>query len=326
MRRHLSTIIKISITVFGLAVVLTRFDARAIGLVISEADLFWLLVGFLLFNAGVVLRAYRWQILVRSLHADVPFRRLVELYFVGGFFNVFLPSGFGGDVVRIVELAQDVPTSLAAGTVIIDRLSGLMMLFALALLALPFRPDDFPPQLLWAIVIICAAGLVGGFVLLEGTVLQKFERILPPRLLNVGNEFIPKLTQAIDQCGWRAIGGAMGVSILFNLLQAAWWTTTAWALGLDIPYFYMLLVVPLLSLVMLIPSIGGLGVRELIAPLLFAPAGLTPEEAIALSLLVFALERLSGLLGGPLYIYTTLRDRDKRGDNATEESLAEPNN
>jgi len=326
MRRHLSTIIKISITVFGLAVVLTRFDARAIGMVIREADLFWLLVGFLLFNAGVVLRAYRWQILVRSLHADVPFRRLVELYFVGGFFNVFLPSGFGGDVVRILELAQDVPTGLAAGTVIIDRLSGLMMLFALALLALPFRPDDFPPQLLWAIVIICAAGLVGGFVLLEGTVLRKFERILPPRLLNAGNEFIPKLTQAIDQCGWRAIGGAMGVSILFNLLQAAWWTTTAWALGLDIPYFYMLLVVPLLSLVMLIPSIGGLGVRELIAPLLFAPAGLTPEEAIALSLLVFALERLSGLLGGPLYIYTTLRDRDKRGDNATEESLAEPNN
>ena len=74
-------------------------------------------------------------ILVRSLHADVPFKRLVELYFVGGFFNVFLPSGFGGDVVRILELAQDVPAGLAAGTVIIDRLTGLMMLFALALLA-----------------------------------------------------------------------------------------------------------------------------------------------------------------------------------------------
>lgn len=326
MRKYLSTIIKIGVTVLGLAVVLTRFDARAIGLVISNADLGWLVVGFLLFNAGVVLRAYRWQILVRSLHADVPFKRLVELYFVGGFFNVFLPSGFGGDVVRILELAQDVPAGLAAGTVIIDRLTGLMMLFALALLALPFRPDGFPPQLLWIIAIICAGGLVGGFILLEGTVLRKFEHVLPPRLLNAGNAFIPKLTEAIDQCGWRALFGAMGVSILFNLLQSAWWTTTAWSLGLDIPYLYMLLVVPILSLVMLIPSIGGLGVRELIAPLLFAPAGLTPEEAIALTLLVFALERLSGLLGGPLYIYTTLRDRNKRRNNATEESLAERNN
>jgi uncharacterized membrane protein YbhN (UPF0104 family) len=311
MRKHLSTIIKISVTILGLAVVLNRFDAQAIFLVISEANLFWLLVGFLLFNAGVVLRAYRWLILVRSLHANVPFKRLVELYFVGGFFNVFLPSGFGGDVVRILELAQDIPAGLAAGTVLLDRLTGLMMLFALALLALPFRPQDFPPQLAWMIFAICAGGLVGGFILLEGTFLRTIERLLPQRLATAGNSFIPRLTQAIDQCGWRAIGGAMGISILFNLLQGAWWTTTAWSLGLEVSYLYMLLVVPILSLVMLIPSIGGLGVRELIAPLLFAPAGLSPEQAIALSLLVFALERISGLLGGPLYIYTTIRDRDK---------------
>jgi hypothetical protein len=311
MRKNLSTIIKIAITVIGLAIVLSRFDVRTIGLAISQAELGWLLISFLLFNAGVVLRAYRWQILVRSLHADVPFRRLVELYFVGGFFNVFLPSGFGGDVVRIVELAQDVPAGLAAGTVIIDRLTGLMMLFALALLALPFRPPDFPAQLLSAIVIISAVGLIGGFVLLQGSLLNKFTQILPPKLLHAGNDFIPKLTRAIEECGWRAIGGALAISILFNLLQSAWWTTTARSLGFDIPYFYMLLVVPLLSLVMLVPSIGGLGVRELIAPLLFAPAGLAPEQSIALSLLVFAVERLSGLLGGPLYIYTTIRDRDK---------------
>ncbi len=311
MRKHLSTFIKIGVTLLGLAVVLTRFDVRAIGAVMRQADLAWLLAGFLLFNAGVLLRAYRWLILVRSLHADVPFRRLAELYFVGGFFNVFLPSGFGGDVVRILELAQDVPPALAAGTVIIDRLTGLMMLFALALVALPFRPADFPHELLWLIVLICSGGLLGGLLLLEGTALRKLAALLPERLLNAGGGFIPKLTLAIDEIGWRAISGAMGISVLFNLLQAAWWTTTAIALGLTVPYLYMLLVVPLLSLVMLIPSIGGLGVRELIAPLLFAPAGLTPEQAIALSLLVFALERLSGLIGGPLYIYTTIRDKDK---------------
>jgi len=224
-----------------------------------------------------------------------------------------LPSGFGGDVVRILELSQDVPAGLAAGTVILDRLTGLMMLFALALLALPFRPPDFPPQLLLMIVVICAGGLVGGFILLEGSLLRKIADFLPERILSAGNNFIPRLTQAIDQCGWRAIGGAMAVSIAFNLLQGAWWTTTARSLGLDVSYLYMLMVVPILSLVMLIPSIGGLGVRELIAPLLFAPAGLTPEQAIALTLLVFFVERFSGLLGGPLYIYTALReDRGKR--------------
>lgn len=312
MRKHLSTLLKVGITLLGLWLVLTRFDAAVIALALQNARLGWLLAGFVLVNAGVVLRAYRWLLLVRSLDAPVSFGRLTELYFVGGFFNTFLPSGFGGDVVRVLEVSQDMPSGVAAGTVIIDRLTGLMMLFALALLALPFRPPDFPPQLLTVIVSVSIAGLVGGLILLQGGLLQRLSAILPPRLLQAGEGFIPKTAAAVRECGWRAIGGAMLVSVLFNLLQAVWWTTTAWALGLQLPYFYTLLVVPIFSLAMLIPSIGGLGVREVLAPSLFAGAGVPPEQAVALTLLVFALEKLSGLLGGPVYLYTIWRDGRRR--------------
>ena len=311
MRKHLTTIIKIGVTLLGLGIVLTRFDIAAIGLVIQQSEWFWLLVGFLLVNASVVLRAYRWLLLIRGLQTRVSFGRLVELYYVGSFFNVFLPSGIGGDVVRILEVSRDIPSEIATGTVLIDRMTGLMMLFALALLALPFRPEEFPPALLSIIVIICTGGLIGGFALLEGSMLRTISRWLPQKLLNSGGGFIGKVTRAVDECGWRAIAGAMLVSILFNLLQTAWWTTTSWALGLDISYGYLLLVVPILSLAMLVPSIGGLGVREFLAPALFAGAGLSPEQAIALTLVVFALERLSGLLGAPVYIVGTLRDRKK---------------
>lgn len=317
MRKHLTTLLKLGVTLLGLIFVLTRFDIRDIGQTLQETDLFWILVGFLLVNASVVLRAYRWLLLVRGLHAEVSFGRLVELYYVGSFFNVFLPSGFGGDVVRILEISRDIPADIATGTVLIDRLTGLMMLFALALVALPFRPQSFPQFLLMIIVVICVGGLIGGFALLEGSVLRILGRWLPQRLMGVGGGFMLKVAMAVDECGWRAIGGAMAVSVLFNLLQVAWWTTTAWALGLDIAYGYLLLVVPILSLAMLMPSIGGLGVREFLAPMLFSGAGLTAEEAIALTLLVFALERLSGLLGGPVYIYTTLRDRKKREQQST---------
>jgi len=311
MRKHFSTLLKVGVTLLGLWFVLTRLDARAIGLALRSADLGWLLVSFLLVNAGVVLRAYRWLILIRSLNAAVTFGRLVTLYFVGGFFNTFLPSGFGGDVVRILEVSQDVPSGVAAGTVIIDRLTGLMMLFALSLLALPFRPPDFPPQLLAVIVGICVTGLAAGFIVLEGSLLERLSAILPERLLEAGNGFLPKTAAAVKECGWRAIGGALFISVLFNLLQACWWTTAGWALGLAIPYTYTLLVVPIFSLAMLIPSIGGLGVRELLAPVLFSGAGVPPEQAVALTLVVFGLEKLSGLLGGPVYLYTTLRNGRK---------------
>lgn len=311
MRKHLSTIIKILVTLLGLGIVLTRFDIKAIGQAIQQADLFWILVGFLFVNASVVLRAYRWLLLIRGLQTQVSFGRLVELYYVGSFFNVFLPSGIGGDVVRILEVSRDVPSEIAAGTVIIDRMTGLMMLFALALIALPFRPPSFPQPLLLIIVTVCLGGLIGGFALLEGSILRVINRWLPQKIANLGGGFMLKVTRSVAECGWRAIGGAMVVSVLFNLLQTAWWTTTGWALGYDISYGYLLLVVPILSLAMLMPSIGGLGVREFLAPALFAGAGLSPEEAIALTLVVFALERLSGLLGAPVYIFATLRDRKK---------------
>ena len=311
MRNKLINFLKIGVTLLGLGIVLTRFNLRAIGVTLQQADLAWLLVGFLLVNASVVLRAFRWLLLIFGLHAQVSFGRLVELYYVGSFFNVFLPSGFGGDVVRVLEVSRDIPADIATGTVLVDRMTGLMMLFALALFSLPFRPQDFPPQLLWIIVIICLSGLIAGFVLLEGTMLRTFSRLLPQKMMSSGNGFMLNVTRAVDECGWRAIGGAMIVSLLFNLLQATWWTTSSYALGLDVPFTYMLLVVPLLSLAMLIPSIGGLGVREFLAPVLFSGAGLSAEEAIALTLLVFALERVSGLLGGPIYINATLRDRKK---------------
>jgi hypothetical protein len=99
----------------------------------------------------------------------------------------------------------------------------------------------------------------------------------------------------------------LGVSTLFNLMLITWWWTTGHALGLTVSYGYYLAVVPLLSVTLLVPSMGGLGVREALAPTLFAGAGVAQETAVALSLLIFILTRLSGLLGAPLYILSILR-------------------
>jgi len=67
-------------------------------------------------------------------------------------------------------------------------------------------------------------------------------------------------------------------------------------------------VMPILSVPMLIPSVSGLGPRELLAPTLFTVVGVTAETAVLLSLFVFVITRLSGILGAPVYIYATLRD------------------
>lgn len=312
LRKHLSTIIKIIVTVAGLAYILLTIPVEQIRDELTIDSWFWLFVTFILITASLFIRAYRWGLLLKGLNAWVRYSRLVELYFTGNFFNTFLPSGFGGDAVRIIEAAKDVPTNVAAGTVIVDRLTGIMALMLLALFAMPFRPENYPDELAMIIGTICLAGLMGGFILLEGSLIRRLGGWLPAKLSTEGDGPIAKLLQAVQGCGWRAIIGAFAVSMVFNFLLIAWWVTAARALGETVSYSYMTLVVPIMSLALLVPSISGLGVRELLAAPLLAAAGLSDSTAIALSLLVRLVTIAVSLLGAPVYLFAILRENRKR--------------
>lgn len=310
-RTYWKTILKVAISVGGLAYVVYQVPFAQILSEYAGANVGWLLIAVTLMMISLVVRAYRWSLLLHGIGVTVAFGRLVTLYFVGNFFNAFLPSGFGGDVVRIIEIAEDVPGDVAVGTVIVDRLTGLMMLFVMALLVLPLRPESFPVTLSIAIGVVCILGLLIGVVLLQGSLimrpltwLQQFDL----RTVNTAIEkFVSPIMSAIHRCGVKAVIEALAVSVVFNLMLVGWWYASGNALDYPIPYTYYLLVIPILSIVMLVPSIGGLGVRELIAPALFSGAGLPPESAFALSLLVFVLMRLSSLLGSPIYILSVVR-------------------
>jgi glycosyltransferase 2 family protein len=313
MSRHLPTLLKIGVTVLGLAFVLSQVPLVEIQSVLRAISWRWLALAFLLINLGLVVRAFRWLLLLRGLGVAIRLPRLIALYFVGNFFNAFLPSGFGGDVVRVLQMGRDVPRSTAAGAVLVDRLTGLLMLFLMALLALRLRPDLLPPNLALLVAAVCITGLIVGFSLLQPRLLRpltaQLARRLPPAWSLWGQGRIGRLLQAIQGSGRSAIAGSLAVSILFNLILVGWWAAIGRSLNLNIPYTYYLLVIPILSVTLLMPSIGGLGVRESIAPLLLAAAGLSQPEAVALSLLEFALVRFSGLLGAPIYLAGLLRPK-----------------
>jgi len=315
-RSRLVTVLKIAVTVGGLIFILTQIDLGDAVARLLRADLRWVAAALLLVMSSLVVRAYRWLLLLRGLGVNLPFARLVRLYFTGHFFNAFLPTGFGGDVVRILEVARHVPGDVAAGTVLLDRLTGLLMLFVLALVALPFRPESFPPQQAAVVLAVALVGLLAGAALLDGRLLRAAGRFLPGPLSPTGEGSVARLLRAVQAVGWPALRGALLVSLVFNLMQVSWWWAAARALGLPAPFGYLLLVVPLLAITLLVPAVGGFGARESVATVLFDGAvfagGAAPLAAgtgFALSTLVFLLERLSGLPGGPLYLWESVRQR-----------------
>ena len=282
--------------------------------VLRQSDLRYLLAAFLLFVISLVIRACRWFVLLRGLAPGVPFGRLVHLYFVGAFFNAFLPTGFGGDVVRALELSSDTNTSAAVGTVLLDRMSGLLVLFAMGLIALPFTFMRLEPWLAGLLVGIAGGGLLAGALVLEGRFLRRITDRLPSVLSLRGEGFLAQVYAAVTGCGRRAVLEALGVSLVFNVVNVL----VNWLCGLAVgipqgPGFYFI-ITPLISVTLLVPvSISGLGVRDWVAVALFSSVGVDANTAAAMSLSIYLVSAAAGLVGGALYGIEGLRGLRKRG-------------
>jgi uncharacterized membrane protein YbhN (UPF0104 family) len=314
MKKQWSNVLRVLISVAALGFLLWQIGLGETMAVLRSADLSLLLAAFLLFLVSLVVRAGRWAVLLRALELRVSFRRLVYLYFIGTFYNSFLPSGFGGDVARAVELTQDTPPPAAVGTVLVDRMTGLLVLLVIGLLALPFSIASLPLWLVWLLILVAGGGLVAGALILEGRLLLRVTTWLPDRLSLAGSGTLGRIYAAVSGCGWRAIGQALAISLIFNLINILINFLCGRAVGIDLSLGYFFVTAPLISISLMVPvSIGGIGVRDWVVVALFDPVGVSSNTAASMSLSLYAVSAAAGLVGGLLYGIQGLREmRQKR--------------
>jgi uncharacterized membrane protein YbhN (UPF0104 family) len=305
-------IVRVVITVVALAFLFLTVNVGELLATLVKADPLYLGSACLLFVLSLVVRAYRWFVLLQGLDPEVPFGRLLRLYFVGQFFSQFLPSSYGGDVVRALELTQDTESSAAIGTVLLDRATGLLVNFGIGLVVLPFVAATMEPWLVVALIVVAGGGLVAGGLVLEGRLLRRITGWLPAKISLAGEGPLAKIYAAIIGCGWPAILRAFGVSIVFNVMNVVinWLCGRALDIGVSLGYFFV--VTPLLSVSTLFPSIGGWGVRENVSRALFAPTGAADEVSAALGASIGLVTLASGLVGGVVHGVGLLRDFVKR--------------
>ena len=307
MKKRLFDLLRIGFSLGLLALLFAHIGiGEAMG-AIRQMDVGAFIAALLLFQLGILIRAYRWQGLLEALDLHIPIARLLVLYLVGGFFSTFLPTGFGGDVVRMVELSRDSQhTPESIGTVFVDRLSGLVVLFGLAIMALPFSGGLITAKLRWVILAIAGSGILAAWLLFQ----KRWADLILSRL-PLGDRLQTRLAdlyQAMHSCGMGAMGRALAVSLLFNLLLMAFFIVLGLGLGIRISLWYFLLFVPLVSFSLMLPiSISGLGVRETTFVLLFGQAGVAEPQALALSLAFYGVTVLTGLIGGALYALEGMR-------------------
>jgi hypothetical protein len=302
-RDRIWNLLRIVVSLGLLGVLLTQVDVgRAIQQLLRIQ---WapFLTAQLLYLGGVLVRAYRWGALVWALNVRVPYRRLAELYFVGSFFSLVLPTGVGGDVVKMAELSKDgQDTAAAISSVVVDRFLGLFVLFGMALLALLAGYQMVAPEVRALIAFVFVGCLLGVVLLLQRRWLESWGRRLGLDRLLGRVPLLLKLYQSIHLYGSAALLRATAASIAFNLMLVLSNYFLGRAVGIDLSLWYYFLFVPIISALLMVPSIGGLGVREAGYVVLFSQAGVDRDHGLALALAYDATLLVSGLIGALIYI------------------------
>ncbi len=247
-----------------------------------------------------VVSTWRWQMFARPLQLGGTFRNYLSYYFVGMFFNLVLPTSVGGDVVRAWYLAHR--TGKGAGrrmpaflSVLADRVSGVVVLAAVACVAAVRCSSILPDWIALAVTFVGAGAVCGvvGLPLLDRVLhsprlatprLERFRRITAGGMVYFRDTPLMTKTTALSlvvQVNSVIVMGLIGVG-----------------LGLPIPPYYYGLLMPLVTLLTLLPvSVNGMGLREASTVLLLAPLGIGEAEAVTLAFLLFAVQTAAGLVG-----------------------------
>jgi len=288
--------------------VLRSIDLAAFWERVRGMNPLWILLALGAYSLTQTVAVWRWQRLLRAQHVEVDRDKLTESIWVSLFFNNFLPSNIGGDVIRIADTAEAAGSKTLATTVIVvDRALGLTALILIAASG-AFAASLFGvhmPGARWLFA-TTAAGLAAAIFVIA--IPQLVGHILKPvRALNRPwiTERAQRLEDAVNKFrkAPAALAGAFGGAIVVQITIVAFYLLTALGLSVPIPIFLGAVLIPVSLVVQMAPiSINGFGVREAVFAFFFRRFGLPAEAAVALSLVSTGLVMGLSLVGGFLFL------------------------
>jgi len=297
---------------FSLAVILYLLlrvvPARDILASLRRVEIIWLVLSFSLHALGLVISAVRWQILFQAQGDKVPVGFLARSYLVGNFFNLFLPTRFGGDIVRIWDGSRYSRSLLKSSAVIlVERFTGIIILLAFALIASLARIDTARRlPLIWVSLLVGACGLAFCilFLLPSGRFLIEW---IPGRgILAKARARIKEFREVIlvYRKEWPSFLKALCWAFLLQVNVILHYYLAGKAFHLAIPLLDYFFFIPIVLIILTIPvTISGLGLREFLYIEIFAAYGIAGHVAFSFSLIADILFTLIiGLAGGILYM------------------------
>ncbi|MBS1730923.1 MAG: flippase-like domain-containing protein [Bacteroidetes bacterium] len=233
----LKLFLKITITCLCLWYISTKIDWQKSIEIIQTALWSWILGAVAFFILSKILSAFRLNIYFRNMSLFISESSNIKLYWLGMFYNLFLPGGIGGDAYKVILLKRkyNASTKLLSAAVLLDRVSGIAGLSILA--AVYFAITRHFDQIGWIVIALILPGLFLYYVLVK--------KIFPT--------FLPGF--------WPTLWMGLGVQTLQVI--CVYFILMALNIHTFIPVFIFIFL--LSSVVAIFPfTIGGLGAREIV--------------------------------------------------------------
>jgi uncharacterized protein (TIRG00374 family) len=286
----------------------TKVQIKDIPDALANIDIFWLALSFSLHAFGLLISAYRWQILIRAQGDAVPLGFLAKSYLVGNFFNLFLPTRFGGDIVRIWDGSRYSQSLLkSSAIVIVERFTGVIILLSFALTVSLMRLDMAQSlPIIWISLLVGTIGLLAA-VLFFTPIATFFLEKIPEKgvLLKFKSKILEfRRVVLVYRDKKRAFFLALFWAFLLQINVILHYYLAGKAFHLGIPALDYFIFIPIILLILTIPvTISGLGLRELLFILIFATYGIAEHVAISFSLIAdFGFTLIIGVIGGIIFI------------------------
>ena len=277
---------------------------------LHTANLIWLIPGFFCFGMVLLIGSFRWNLLMRVQGITLGRFRVWQLAMIGMFFNLCLPGGVGGDLIKVFFAMREAPKSKSGVllSIVVDRATGMVALILVSIGVFAYFHTELMalPVLRPFLVIV---GIIFGFfigLIMLGLIIDRFHlaKHLPAKM--PGHAAIIDIARAFSvyASSWQSVAAATGLSLVINLFLFGAAIFAAFAFVGNPGPSAMISVIPIVTTISSLPiSLSGIGVREgLFALMLNSLYGTPKELATLISLTGFSLAVAWGLIGGIIYL------------------------
>ncbi len=277
LRKKAITLLKIAISAALLYFIFSKIPFREVAGILQKSQPFYVLLALVFFMISKIIAAYRLNLYFHQIEVLLSAKSNLKLYLLGMFYNLFLPGGIGGDAYKgyYVKKKFEVPTKRVVAVILLDRLSGLLLLFIFTCLLGIFLKVEALLPFRWLFV----AGIVLG--------------IFSFWIMN--NKFFQYVMPVFWKSGLYSAGVQLAqlVCVVFILL----------ALNIEISAMEYLFIFLISSIVAVLPlTIGGIGSREVVFLYGALWLGLEENTSVSISMLFFLITAFVSLMGMQYHI------------------------